>query len=251
MDRPPCLLLVDDEPHLGLIVARLARRVGLDTTCVTDVPSAWASLQARPVELVLLDVNLPGASGLELLRRLRGAAQPASPRIALFCQPSQGADIAAGWRAGADYLLSKELVARPDDWQKRLAEILTHARGQHVPSLLSWAAKASGQTTCDWATVLEQALRCREARSLGVEVAEAVLRRALDEGFGSLFREEERMRWVVPGQERLDRPALPRRTSRESLQRCFASLVDQWRCLLGDEASTPLVQALQAALDRS
>jgi hypothetical protein len=177
--------------------------------------------------------------------------QSANPRVARFCQPAQVADIAAGWRAGADYLVSKELVARPDDWQKRLGEILAHARGQQAPRSLSWAAKASGQTTWDWAAVLEQALRCREARALGAEVAEVVVRRALDQGLAGHFREEERARWVVPGHERLDRQALPRRIPRESLQRCFASLVDQWRCLLGDDASFPLVEALQAALDRS
>jgi DNA-binding response OmpR family regulator len=251
------LLLVDDDPHLGLIVTRLAQRAALEAACAADVASAWSSLQAHTPDLVLLDVNLPGASGLELLRRLRASQsaicnlQSAIPKVALFCQPAQVEDIAAGWRAGADYLLPKDLVVRPEDWQRRVREILSHAHGQHAPRSLTWPAKASGQTTCDWAAVLEQALRCREARSLGGEVAEVVLRRALDQAFQTVCSEEERARWIVAGQGRLDRQALPGRVSWGSLQSCFASLVDQWWCLLGDEASAPLVQALQAALDRA
>jgi hypothetical protein len=132
-----------------------------------------------------------------------------------------------------------------------LSEILAHTRSQIVPRPVTLPTKGSGQTTCDWATALERTLRCREARSLGGEVPELVLRRALDQAFAAHFGEQERARWVVSGQGRLDRQVLPRRVSRESLQRCFASLVDQWWCLLGSDGSAPLVDTLQAALDRS
>jgi DNA-binding response OmpR family regulator len=244
------LLLVDDEATVAMIVARLAQRLGVETTCVSDVAAAWAHLAEHRPDLVLLDVNLPGTSGIELLRQVRAAPQLAGQRVALFCQPVQVNDIAAGWRAGADYLFAKDLVARPGEWHKRMEEILAHARGQALPRSLTCPATASGQTICDWATALERMLWSREARCLGGEVPELVLRRALDRAFASRYGDEERARWVLAGQARLDRRALPRRVPRESLLLCFASLVDQWRCLLGDEASTPLVEALQAVVDQ-
>jgi hypothetical protein len=171
-------------------------------------------------------------------------------RVALFCQPAQVDDIAAGWRAGADYLLPKDLVGQPEQWQKRLAEILAHACGQSQHRSLTCPTTASGQTTFDWATALEEMLRHREARRLGPEIPELVLRRAVDQAFASLLSTVERERWIISGHGRLDRRALPRRVPRDSLRLCFASLVDQWQCLLGNEASAPLVEALQAVVDR-
>jgi DNA-binding response OmpR family regulator len=273
VDRSPSLLLVDDEPFLGVIVGRLARRLGLETTCAADVSSAWECLTRQRPELVLLDVNLPGASGIELLRRLRhedndeggrmkdesrqqtGALSSSfilhpssfsSVPVALFCQPTQTEDITAGWRAGADYLLPKDLVARPDEWHRRMEEILAHARGQAALHSLTCQTTASGQTSWDWATAVEQVLERRDARSLGEEIPALVLRRALDRAFASLFDDNQIGRWLLAGEARLNRLALPPSVPKESVRLCFASLVDQWRCLLGSEASKSLVEALQA-----
>ena len=71
---PARLLLVDDDPELGLIVGVLARKAGQALSCRPDVESAWAALAESRPDLVLLDLELPGASGLDLLRRVRGDA---------------------------------------------------------------------------------------------------------------------------------------------------------------------------------
>jgi CheY-like chemotaxis protein len=74
MTPPLRLLLVDDAPEIARVVQHLARRAGQDLVCRADVPSAWEYLHAvdtpRP-DLVLLDVNLPGASGIDLFRRMQ------------------------------------------------------------------------------------------------------------------------------------------------------------------------------------
>ncbi len=247
------LLLVDDEPHLGLIVGRLARRISLETTCTPDVASAWQTLSRRPYDLVLLDVNLPGASGIDLLRRLRAPPGPgdqagARPRqqVALFCQPAQTGDVAAGWAAGADYLVAKDLVAQPEAWQSRVQEILAHVDGQPPAGLLAFLTNASRQSTCDL-EALEQVLQRREAHILGREVLEQVLRRALERAFGSIGTVQERAAWVVAGEGRLNRMALPRSVPRAAWQLFIASVADQWWCLLGSVAGTPLLEALQIA----
>ena len=110
------LLLVDDEPDLALIVALLGKRAGHRVACCADVPSAWERLCQGLPDLVLLDVNLPGESGLELCRRARNAG-PEKPglaevRMALFVQLALIGDVAAGLEAGADLPISKDLVSR-------------------------------------------------------------------------------------------------------------------------------------------
>ena len=130
------LLLVDDDPDLGLVVRVLTRRDGYDLTHHLDAESAWAGLDAARPDLILLDVNLPGTSGLDFLRRLR-ASPHARQAVALFVQPALTQDIVAGWAAGADYLVSKDLVTRPDAWKKRLDEILAHLHGRAFGTSLS------------------------------------------------------------------------------------------------------------------
>src|SRR6516164_2597201 len=135
---PPLLLLVDDVQEIQFIVQRLGKRAGYTVVCYPDVPAAWQCLQAllsaptdppAPLpDLLLLDLNLPGLSGLELCRRLRQTPQLAELPVAWFTQSDSSEDIAAGLGAGADFVVDKELVTRPDDWAKRIEEILALAR---------------------------------------------------------------------------------------------------------------------------
>ena len=122
----PRLLLVDDDPDMGFLVRVLARHRGHSLTYRPDAESAWTDLDTLRPDLLLLDMNLPGTSGLEFLRRLRASEDHARQPVALFVQPTLTRDIAEGWAAGADYHLSKDLVTRPDAWEQRIEEILAH-----------------------------------------------------------------------------------------------------------------------------
>ncbi|MCF8077963.1 MAG: response regulator [Desulfobacterales bacterium] len=65
------VLLVDDETDfLETLVKRLAKR-NLDVAGVESGESALAALQATPVDVVVLDVRLPGIDGVETLRRIK------------------------------------------------------------------------------------------------------------------------------------------------------------------------------------
>ncbi len=125
----PLLLLVDDAPEMGLIVRSLARRAGWDVTVRIDAEAAWHSLDERRPDLILLDVNLPGASGLDWLRRVRGTPELAGLTVALYTHWGLPADVAAGLDAGVDFVFDKDLATRPADWQQRLAEIGEAGRG--------------------------------------------------------------------------------------------------------------------------
>jgi DNA-binding response OmpR family regulator len=248
--RVPRLLLVDDEPHLGMILARVARSAGVEFASRTDAASALEFLQTGRPDVTLLDVNLPGTSGIELLRRLRAAEATAGLKVALFCQSGLASDVAAGWAAGADYLVVKDLVGQPDHLRRRLTAILSHGDGRPEVNPVRFPTNTGGQTTQDWAAPLEQVLSQAAARDLGGEVLEQVVRRAVERAFGSEVPAAERAAWVLSKQGRLDRRALPRAVSCHSLAVCFASLADQLWCLLGTESGQPLAAACQAALNR-
>ena len=72
-DTSPCVLIVDDDPEFRNSVGRLLRSVGLDTRQFSSVPDFFKTeLPDRPICLVV-DVRMPGRSGLELQRELLSA----------------------------------------------------------------------------------------------------------------------------------------------------------------------------------
>jgi CheY-like chemotaxis protein len=230
------LLLVDDDPQMGVIVGMLARRGGLSVRCAVSVEAAWEALRQQRPELVVLDVNL--------LHRRRQAADGESFAAALFCQSMLVNDIAAGWRAGADYLLAKELVTQPAAWLRRVAEILEHVHGQAPPRSLGWRMEEESSLGSQWGEVLNRALDHPALRSLGTEVVDQMLRRALVRGFGGAARRS----WLLPDAGRLNHRALPASASAEAVHRCLDSLVDQvWR-LLGAEACGPFEAVLRTGV---
>jgi CheY-like chemotaxis protein len=69
---PHHLLVVDDQPFIGRIIAMHFERGPFRVSIAEDGPSALAFLRANvDVELVLLDVNLPGMSGLDVMEEVR------------------------------------------------------------------------------------------------------------------------------------------------------------------------------------
>jgi CheY-like chemotaxis protein len=125
VNQPARIFLVDDQAEMALIVGHLVRRGGHELAACTDVESAWRHLQtaAPPPSLVLLDINLPGLSGLELCRRLLADATHADLPVAVFSQWECGEEIHAALRTGADFVVPKDLVAHPEAWRERLTEI--------------------------------------------------------------------------------------------------------------------------------
>jgi chemotaxis family two-component system response regulator Rcp1 len=240
----PTLWLVDDDPGLGVIVGLLCRRAGQTLMQFIGVEPAWQALtdtETQP-DLLLLDVNLPGHSGLELLRRMRSDEEFRSLRVALFCQPGLTGDIALGWAAGADYFLAKDLVSTPAAWTRRLDEILEHAHGRGLSSSLGWVLEESKSNPASWGQPLNQTIGHRALRSLGSEVLEQILRRSLAAGFGRVPSA-----WIHSGTCRISVEGLSQPARPEQVERTMAAFVDQVVCLLGSEAAQTCAEALRAA----
>lgn len=76
------VLVVDDDRALRHAIATLLREAGYTTDQAGDGLEALDKLRQHPVDLVLLDIRLPGMGGLEVLARTRDAATP--PRVVMM-----------------------------------------------------------------------------------------------------------------------------------------------------------------------
>jgi PAS domain S-box-containing protein len=124
----PRLLLVEDMPDIQIIVQRFTQHSGYSLKWVASAEEGWDYLQAHRPDLVLLDFHLPGMDGIELCRKLRAVPELADLPVALFSQGATVEDQQAGRAAGADFVLSKDLLCRPDDWRRRIDEMLRLGR---------------------------------------------------------------------------------------------------------------------------
>lgn len=77
------VLVVDDEPDLRLILRINLERWGHEVTLAASAAEAWDVLSGDEVDALLLDVSMPGETGLELLQRLRIAGRT-PPEVALL-----------------------------------------------------------------------------------------------------------------------------------------------------------------------
>jgi DNA-binding response OmpR family regulator len=106
------VLVVEDEPNIGALVRTYLERAGYAVRWVRSGEAALTELDARRIELVVLDLGLPGIDGLEVCRRIGGT----TPVIMLTARDEEP-DRIAGLELGADDYVTKpfsprELTAR-------------------------------------------------------------------------------------------------------------------------------------------
>jgi DNA-binding response OmpR family regulator len=105
-------MVVEDDPNIGALVNTYLQRDGYQTIWVRSGEDALAELARHPIELVVLDVGLPGIHGFEVCRRIDGRV----PVIMLTARDEE-TDVVAGLELGADDYMPKpfsprELTAR-------------------------------------------------------------------------------------------------------------------------------------------
>ena len=110
----PHVLVVDDDTRLRELLRRFLMENGFRVTTAPDAPTALAHTASLAFDLLVLDVMMPGESGLELTDRLRRANDVP---ILLLTAMAESEDRIAGLERGADDYLTKpfeprELVAR-------------------------------------------------------------------------------------------------------------------------------------------
>jgi two-component system OmpR family response regulator len=110
MDTPDHILIVDDDAEIRSLLGTYLTRNGLKVTAVADGKAMWRALDAARVDLIVLDLMLPGDDGLTLCRELR-ARKMDEPVIMLTARGDE-TDRIVGLEMGADDYLPKPFSAR-------------------------------------------------------------------------------------------------------------------------------------------
>ncbi|MFC5379726.1 response regulator [Aquipuribacter nitratireducens] len=193
-EEPVVVLAVDDQlPNLRLLDAVLTPR-GYEVLCAPSGRDCLALLAHREVDVVLLDVLMPGMDGYETCRRLRADERTAFLPVVMLTASGQQQRVEA-LRAGAD-----DFVTKPFDTHELLARIASLARVRRyhvtVARQAEELARQAEELAC-WNRELEGRVRTQVAelqrlhrlrRFLAPQVAELVLE-AGDEVLASHRRE--------------------------------------------------------------
>lgn len=123
MSAPAHLLVVDDDERLLALLQRFLTRSGHMVSVALDAEAAKQKLAGLDFDLVVLDVMLPGQSGIELTTELR---RTRDLPILLLTAKGEGRDRIAGLEAGADDYLVKPF--EPRELLLRIATILRRTR---------------------------------------------------------------------------------------------------------------------------
>jgi len=108
------ILIVDDDPELRRLMGEFLGRHGYDVALAADAPAMDAILTDRRVDLVVLDLMMPGEDGLSVCRRLASAGK--TP-VVMLSAAGEETDRIVGLEVGADDYIAKpcsprELLAR-------------------------------------------------------------------------------------------------------------------------------------------
>ncbi len=169
------LLVVDDEAKNREVLARRLSRVGYEVTTAGDGREALAAIEAGGFELVLLDVIMPGTSGLEILETIRRTRSASELPVVMATALGASEDTVAALRRGAN-----DYVTKPFDFPVLLARVATQL------SLRRAAQEIAG---------LARQLEIRNAfirRTFGRYVSDEVVSSLLDDPTGLELRGEKR-----------------------------------------------------------
>jgi DNA-binding response OmpR family regulator len=121
--HPLTVVVVDDEPDLLELVAYNIRQDGHEVVTATNGIKALEAVRSRLPDVVVLDVMMPGLSGLEVARRLRSQTETASIPIIMLTARAEEKHELEGLDAGAD-----DYISKPFSMQVLLARIQAVAR---------------------------------------------------------------------------------------------------------------------------
>jgi CheY-like chemotaxis protein len=120
------ILIVDDEPQACAMMARLVKHFGHESVCRTGGQEALDYVRATPVDLLILDVMMPGMDGLQVLRHLRDDPQTAALPVVMFSAVADRAFIDDAIRRGAnDYWIKASFDFK--QLKERLDQLLPNA----------------------------------------------------------------------------------------------------------------------------
>ena len=123
------ILVVDDDPQIRLLVSRFLQRHGYQVSGAPDGHAMREIMSRSPIDLVILDLMLPGESGLDLCR----AARETTPvPIIMLTARGDESDRITGFEVGADDYVTKPFS--PRELLARVRAVLRRLRGRSASS---------------------------------------------------------------------------------------------------------------------
>jgi DNA-binding response OmpR family regulator len=128
---PDLVLMIEDDARLGAMVVDYLGRNGYAVIHELTAGAGLAQLQREPFDLVILDLMLPDADGLEVCRQIRGEARLAELPIVMLTAKGDPTDRVVGLELGADDYLAKPF--EPRELLARVRAVLRRAKGGAAP----------------------------------------------------------------------------------------------------------------------
>jgi two-component system OmpR family response regulator len=141
----PRVLIVDDDPLIRELLHAYLSQEGYEVHCAATAELAETFLASQTVDLVMLDIRLPGKDGLTLTRELRVRSEVG---IILITGRNDEIDRIVGLECGADDYVIKPL--NPRELVSRAKNLIRRVRHAQVPQPVAAIAKPVKQFA-DWA----------------------------------------------------------------------------------------------------
>lgn len=119
-EKPLHILVVDDDPRIRQMLTRYFEQEGYRVSAAADGMAMRAELNARPVDVILLDVVMPGQDGLTIAREIRAKSDVG---IIMLTGKDEVLDRVVGLEVGAD-----DYIAKPFHLRELLARIKSVVR---------------------------------------------------------------------------------------------------------------------------
>ncbi len=146
MDTPVSrILVVEDDPGMRTLILRVLKENGYEGTSARDGREMHAMLAARPFDLVLLDVMLPGRSGLDLCRDIR---KTSGVPIIMVSARGDEIDRVVGLEVGADDYVPKPFGAK--ELLARIRAVLRRAGNGATADGAAGAPRQDAMTFAGW-----------------------------------------------------------------------------------------------------
>ena len=120
------VLVADDDADIRDLVAFKLEQAGFDVIAVEDGQTALDQTRSLRPTLAVLDVSMPGLSGIDVCRMLRADPATADMLIVMLTARVQEQDVEGGFSAGADDYVTKPFS--PRELVSRIQSLLSRAR---------------------------------------------------------------------------------------------------------------------------
>ena len=145
------VLVADDDPTTLKMLRSSLKKWGYDVTAVTDGEAAMeVMLEDDPPKMAILDWEMPGLTGIDVVRRIKESQELRSVYLMFFTTRDRTTDIVEGFEAGADDYLTKPVVLRE-------LKVRTDT-GNRIVTLQSQLESRAESAEADYRSIFENAI---------------------------------------------------------------------------------------------